>query len=102
MGIKSNLLTKKQIELYTVVKKFYKEFGYSPTLKELSDIQKKDKTTLRGILLRLEEKGYVSIEKYKKRGIRLVSDLYDESICFCEDDIKEKTNVKHRFSKSNK
>lgn len=83
--------------------KYIKKNNYSPTLRELSNILKKDKGTIRKTLIRIRDKGYIKIDYYVARGIRLVvGDIYDERIEFCKDDIEKEKDVEYRFSKSDK
>lgn len=92
--MRNKSLTKNQLKVYQNIEKFIKENGYSPTLNELCSILNKTKTTVWTTLSRMKKKGYIDIERYTKRGIRLVGAIYDESIFFCEDDIKKKKNDK--------
>ena len=94
-------LTKNQLNVYRKIEDFIRENGYSPTLNELCGILIKANTTVWDTLSRMKEKGYVDIERYTKRGIRLAGVVYDESIFFCENDIKKEKNDKQRPSKRN-
>lgn len=89
---RSNALTKKQRELYEILKDFTEKEGKSPTLSELCTISGKCKNTIWSLLRNIEEKGYIKIENYKKRGIILEENLYDKYIYICENDIKKETH----------
>ena len=101
---KKKRLTNNQKKLYDLLININKFEWKMPTLLELSRLTGKTKSTLWETLKNIEKRGYIKIEKNKKRGITLIleEESNDEYIYFCEDDIEKEENVKHGFSKSNK
>lgn len=66
-------MTKKQEELYQVIKEFINENGYSPTVRELCEItNKKSPSTTFGKLIQLKKKGYITYVEGKSRTIKIL------------------------------
>ena len=73
------LLTSKQYELYLAIKYFIEEYGYSPTLRELTYIlglKTKTNSTMCNRLKILKRKGFIDYKENKPRTIRLLVDNY--------------------------
>lgn len=66
-------MTKRQEELYIVIKQFINDKGYSPTVRELGEITKKSSPgTTFNKLKKLKEKGFITYEKGKSRTIKIL------------------------------
>lgn len=73
MKIMKNKLTFMQELVLDSIKKYYQDNYKSPTLIELCDmVGLYAKSTIHQHLKNLEKKGYIKIEKKKKRGIVLI------------------------------
>lgn len=73
MKKKSKGLTYMQELMLECIKKYYNDNLESPTLKELCDMAGLyAKSTVHNHLKELEQKGYISIKKKKKRGINII------------------------------
>ena len=71
----NNKLTDKQQKLITATKKFINQNGYSPTVRELCKLLKKNSpATIKAMLDILVAKGYISYIPGKARTIK----VYDE------------------------
>lgn len=63
-------ITKKQEEILNVIKKYIKENGYSPSVRELSKIQGLSSCASIWVhLQRLKQKGYIDFKEKQHRGI---------------------------------
>lgn len=66
-------MTKKQEELYVVIKEFIKNNGYAPTIREINKITYiKSPATTHKHLLELKKKGYITYVKGKSRTIKIL------------------------------
>ena len=66
-------LTKKQLELYEVIKAFIEKNGYPPTIRELNEITNIKSTSTTFVkLLQLKKKGYIEYAENKSRTIKLL------------------------------
>lgn len=66
-------MTKRQEELYVVIKQFINDKGYSPTVRELGAITKKSSpATTFNKLRALKVKGYITYEEGKARTIKIL------------------------------
>ena len=66
-------MTDKQNKVYEEIKKYIKENGYSPTMRELCDILNLKSTgTIQVMLKRIKKKGYIDYNEYKSRTIRII------------------------------
>lgn len=58
--------------IYNVIVNFYKKYGYSPTLREVTTLSSLSSRSCVWVHLRnLEKLGYIEIVKNKRRGIIL-------------------------------
>lgn len=94
-------MTTKQQELYDIIKGYYERNWRMPTISELVRITGKAKSSIWGMLDRMDRNGIIKVDRWKKRGISL-GDSNDEHIYFSENDIKQKKNDTNGSSKSNK
>lgn len=75
------MLTAKQKEVMNAIKRYYSNYGYSPTIRELCSLTKtKSSSTIHAHLKNLEEKQYISMQESKPRTIMILEDGWDESI----------------------
>lgn len=66
-------LTTKQTEVYNLIKKFIKEKGYSPTIRELCKIlELNSSASIHRHLKILKQKGYITYEEGKSRTIKIL------------------------------
>lgn len=66
-------MTEKQKILYEAIKKFIKENGYSPTVRELCEItNKKSPATTFNKLKHLKRMNYITYEENKPRTIKIL------------------------------
>lgn len=66
-------MTDKQNKVYEEIKKYIKENGYPPTIRELCDILNLKSTgTIQVMLKRIKKKGYIDYNEYKSRTIRII------------------------------
>lgn len=56
---------------------FIRDRGYSPTYKEIAEMIGSPICSAYNIVLRLQEKGYVTMANSKQRTIRITRDFYD-------------------------
>ena len=67
-------LTTKQTEVYNLIKKFIKEKGYSPTIRELCKILGLNSSaSIHRHLKILKQKGYITYEEGKSRTIKILN-----------------------------
>ena len=65
-------LTNRQYQIYSVIKKFIKENGYAPTIREIGlMVGLKSTATIFDHLRRLRGKGYIEFEPKKSRTIKI-------------------------------
>ena len=65
-------LTQKQANIYNAIMKYKIEKGYPPTLNELGEALNKSIGAVRHGLKILERKGYISMEEYKPRTLKVL------------------------------
>jgi repressor LexA len=66
-------LTEKQEEILDIVKWFIKDFGYSPSIREICELSgRKSTATVKTHLDTLLNKGYILYNPKKSRTIRVV------------------------------
>ena len=66
-------LTKKQKILYDEIKKFIKENGYAPTIREINVITNiRSTSTTFSKLIQLKKKGYITYIENKSRTIKIL------------------------------
>lgn len=66
-------MTPKQKEVLEEIKKFIKENGYSPTVRELCKIMcVSSPTTIHTHLTALKDKGYITYQEKKSRTIKVI------------------------------
>lgn len=66
-------MTKKQKELYDIIKKYIVKNGYPPTIRELcNELNVKSTGTIQVMLKRIKKKGYIDYQEYKSRTIRII------------------------------
>lgn len=66
-------MTKKQKELYDIIKKYIIKNGYPPTIRELCNkLNVKSTGTIQVMLKRIKKKGYIDYQEYKSRTIRII------------------------------
>ncbi len=66
------MLTKKQKEIFDFVKSYSKKRGYSPSIPEISKGLKRAVGTIHEHLRKLEEGGFVRLNKNQRRGIEIL------------------------------
>lgn len=64
-------MTTKQQELYDFIKKYIKNHGYSPTIREMCSIFQKSTSTIHSMLQILKRKELISYEDHKSRTIKI-------------------------------
>jgi repressor LexA len=64
-------LTDKQKQLYNLLLEYYSEVGYSPTLKELSEMLGVSIPAVKARLIWIEKKGYIKLVGSIHRGINI-------------------------------
>lgn len=69
-------LTRKQLITLDMIDMFICDNGYSPTYKEIAEMVGTTTCSAFNIVLRLQEKGYITMANCKQRTIRVVKD-YD-------------------------
>ena len=70
-----NNLTVKQKRILEIIKKFIDEKGYSPTVREITELANLNSpATIQTYLKILKEKGYIIYEKEKSRTIRIINE----------------------------
>lgn len=68
----SNKLTEKQNKMLNFIKSYIEQHGFAPTYREMRDfIDVKSNQTIKDYLISLENKGMISVELGKVRGISL-------------------------------
>lgn len=65
-------LTKKQTDVYEYIKKYIKDNGYSPSMRDLSTFFNKSTGTIQPMLKRLRERKYISYDDKKARTIKIL------------------------------
>lgn len=66
-------LTEKQKEVLEIIKKYIKENGYAPSVRELCDIQGlKSSASMWRHLQFLKQKGYIDYKEKQHRGIKVL------------------------------
>lgn len=66
-------MTERQEQIYSIIKDFINENGYSPTVREIGKIAKlKSSSTVLEYLRILEKKKYISMVAGKSRTIRII------------------------------
>ena len=71
-------LTEAQVKMYRLLVDYKKKTFRSPTIKEISLKTGQAKSTIFGMLRRLEKKGYIKVEPRKARGITILGEItYD-------------------------
>ncbi|MDK2919971.1 MAG: repressor LexA [Candidatus Petromonas sp.] len=66
-------LNDSQIKVYKAIKEFYKNHGYSPSIRELQKIcGYKSTSSVHNHLKKLEKAGYIELNKNIPRAIRLL------------------------------
>ena len=77
-------MTRCQYEVYKKIKKYIKENGYSPSIRELCDMINKSSTgTIQTHLKNLKKLGYISYVNNKGRTIRITKEFncsYDKEL----------------------
>jgi len=67
------MLTSRQKELLELIGHYIEEHGYSPTVRELTDLSGlKSTSTVHGYLKRLEKAGYISKHDTLSRTLRVL------------------------------
>ena len=70
-------LTRKQAIVLDLIDQFILDHEYSPTYKEIAEMANTTTCSAFNIVLRLQEKGYITMTNSKQRTIRIAK-LYDE------------------------
>ena len=70
-------LTRKQMITLDYIENFILENGYSPTYKEIGEMINSPTCSAFNIVMRLQEKGYITMMNSKQRTIRVVKPYYD-------------------------
>lgn len=70
-------LTRKQAIVLDLIDQFILDHEYSPTYKEIAEMAGTTTCSAFNIVLRLQEKGYITMTNSKQRTIRIAK-LYDE------------------------
>lgn len=71
-----NLLTPKQMAMYQFIRQFLAREGIAPTLQQIADgLGTRSRGVVHRTLQKLQEKGYITIEPGRKRGIRVVENI---------------------------
>lgn len=65
-------LTRKQLITLDMIRMFIREHEYSPTYKEIAEMVGTTTCSAFNIVLRLQEKGYITMTNSKQRTIRVV------------------------------
>ena len=65
-------ISTKQQELYDFIKKYIKNYGYSPTIREISSVFQKSLGSIHPMLKRLKERGLIDYEERKSRTIKIL------------------------------
>jgi len=65
-------MTKMQEELYNFIKKFIKNNGCSPTIREIAAIFQRSTGTIYPRLQVLRKKGFIDFEEHKARTIKIL------------------------------
>ena len=65
-------LTKKQAEVYNAIVYFIKQNGFPPTMTDLCEMVDKSIGAIQLSLKMLKRKGFISMETYKPRTIRIL------------------------------
>ena len=69
------MLNEKESKLFDAIVKYIDENGYSPSVRELSEIVGfKSTSTVHRYLSKLEEKGYIERRENSPRALRVVQD----------------------------
>lgn len=62
-----------QIKVYKAIKDFYKEYGYSPSIRELQRMcGYKSSSSVHSHLKKLEKAGYIELNRKIPRAIRIL------------------------------
>lgn len=77
MTKRKDVLTIKQKDAYFAIQYFIKEYGYSPTYRELAKMLNCDVSTAFSKVLQLEKKGYVKTGQGLFRTIRIIKEIVD-------------------------
>ena len=65
--------TKKQMKVFKATQEYIKERGYAPTIREITKIVGlKSSSTVYEQLKQLEDKGYILMEPFKSRTIKIL------------------------------
>lgn len=71
------LLTEKKYKLVTIIDNFIKQFGYSPTIRELCELYDcNSPATMYWHLKELREYGFIDFQDGKTRTIRVIDRKY--------------------------
>lgn len=65
-------LTKKQAEVYNAIVYYIKQNGFPPTMTDLCEMVNKSVGAMQLSLKMLKRKGFISMETYKPRTIRIL------------------------------
>lgn len=65
-------LTKAQADVYNAIVYYTKEYGYPPTIIDLSEMVNKSTGAIQVSLRILKRKGFITMEKYQSRTIKVV------------------------------
>lgn len=66
-------MTKKQENIYNIIKKFIEDKGYAPSIREIAQASNlRSSSTVFSYLKKLKEKGYITFEENKPRTIRIL------------------------------
>lgn len=65
-------LTKKQAEVYNAIVYYIKQNGFPPTMTDLCEMVNKSVGAMQLSLKMLKRKGFISMEEYKSRTIRIL------------------------------
>ena len=65
-------LTKKQAEVYNAIVYYIKQNGFPPTMTDLCEMVNKSVGAMQLSLKMLKRKGFISMETYKPRTIKVI------------------------------
>lgn len=65
-------LTSKQKEVYEFIKKYIKNYNYSPSIRDISLIFERSVGSIYPMLKRLKKKGYITFGEGKARTIKIL------------------------------
>lgn len=68
-------LTIKQKEVYDFICKYIKNYGYSPSVRDISKVFNHSTATIHSHLLTLKEKGYIDYVEGKARTIKIINNI---------------------------